>query len=277
MDGAESSLKPLPARPRALRQRSQSAVTKPSPDSAIDSDASKRSSVGVHRHRHTQSHHHIPHHPKRFVKDRLGLQNGSATASTPAELSKQTSRISEAPGVAEGRKESQTPTPAPFGLDGAVASQLVAGVDGEEVERLVLEEQWKNQKRQQELQSTLHSMSEQSMKTTRSLDDLYYALLEKLSGLRGTIGNLQELAGLTKRLHEQFREDAGELTGDLRKQIEAFGGFKAQQVKIEAIDGRMKESREKADRLSERLERARERVSALEVREKEWQDSVSCA
>ena len=114
------------------------------------------------------------------------------------------------------------------------------------------------------------------MKTTRRLDDLYYSLLEKLSGLRATISNLQELASLTARLHEQFREDTDDLTTDLRRQIEGFGGFKAQTVKIEAIDGRVRESRERADKLSERMERARKRVSALEVREKEWQDLISC-
>jgi polyhydroxyalkanoate synthesis regulator phasin len=112
------------------------------------------------------------------------------------------------------------------------------------------------------------------MKTTRRLDDLYYTLLEKLSGLRSTISNLQELAGLTAGLHEQFSEDTTDLMQDLGRQIKTFRGFETQQNDLEDIENRVRKSREKADGLSERLEKARRRVSRLEEREKEWQDSV---
>jgi chromosome segregation ATPase len=206
------------------------------------------------------------------VKDKLGLQNEDSKV----ELSRSVSRAQEkqddsgggggAGGSGSGARISRKEN----------GMGVAAEVDGEEVERLVLEEQWKNQKRQRELQSTLHALNEESMKTTRRLDDLYYTLLEKLSGLRSTINNLQELSGLTAQLHTHFREDTTELTSDLQRQIEAFGGFKAQQVKIETIDGRVRQSKSRADGLSERLEKARKRVSALEEREKEWQDSVNC-
>jgi hypothetical protein len=127
-----------------------------------------------------------------------------------------------------------------------------------------------------ELQAALHKLSEESMKTTRRLDDLYYTLLEKLSGLHTTINNMQELSGLTARLHGQFRTETSELTSDLQKQIDGFAGFKAQRGKIQDLDIRVKESKEKADGLSERLEAARKGVSALEKREKQYQDSISC-
>jgi chromosome segregation ATPase len=259
------SVKPLLNRPRVLRQRSQSAVT---PTDAVDSDTSKRSSL---KHRQTHSHHHIPHHPKRFAKDILGLQNEHSLA----DLSKQTSRISESSRDVAAQQqvnESRKASTVGYNPDGAAQSSL----DGDEVERMVWKEQWKNKARQSELRSTLHTLSEESMKTTRRLDDLYYDLLEKVSGLRSTINNLQELSGFTAQLHGQFKTETSRLTSDLQKQINGFKGFKTQQSKIDALDLRVKESKKKADGLSARLEAARERVSALEIREQEWQDSVSC-
>jgi len=114
------------------------------------------------------------------------------------------------------------------------------------------------------------------MKITRDLDDRYYQLLEKLSGLRATINNLQGLSVLTGQLHIQFRQGTDELETDLHKQIGGFGGFGAQRAKIEAMEIRVKEGKKKADGLSERLDAARGRVTRLEESEKEYQDSISC-
>jgi hypothetical protein len=88
------------------------------------------------------------------VKDKLGLQNGSGNST--AELSKTVSRASYRPvqgqtqaqeDVAGSRKGSQSLGVGVVGLDAGVQRVLAAG-DGDEMERLVLEEQWKNQKRQ---------------------------------------------------------------------------------------------------------------------------------
>lgn len=127
-----------------------------------------------------------------------------------------------------------------------------------------------------ELRSTLQTLSEDSMNATRQLDDVYYQLLEKISGLRLTIHNLQELSALTGQLHAHFGEDTEELKTELQKQVDAFGKFGAQKAEIEAMESRLKESRNKADSLSVRLDAARQRVSRLEESEKEYQDSISC-
>jgi hypothetical protein len=106
-------------------------------------------------HRHTHSHHHIPHHPKRFAKDILGFQNGHSFA----ELSKQSSRISEASEAAVAAaaagssvNESRKGSVAGYNLDGAVQSKLedggLGGSNAEEAERMVMREQWKNKARQ---------------------------------------------------------------------------------------------------------------------------------
>lgn len=126
-----------------------------------------------------------------------------------------------------------------------------------------------------ELRTTLQSLSELSMSTTRNLDDIYYSILEKSSTLQNTINSLQELSLLTKQLHHDFDDRADELKEVWQEQINSFGGFNAQKERIDDLDGRIKTSREKADKLSSRLQAARERIGVLEVQEGEWQATVN--
>jgi DNA repair exonuclease SbcCD ATPase subunit len=113
-----------------------------------------------------------------------------------------------------------------------------------------------------ELRAVLQTLSDQSLKTSRRLDDTYYSILEKVSILRQTIGTLQELSGLTRELHDNFKSDTTELVEDVTGQVEAFDGFKAQQDQVSGLEERIKAGKEKADALTARLERAKERVDA---------------
>lgn len=126
-----------------------------------------------------------------------------------------------------------------------------------------------------ELRESLQALSDQSMKTTRQLDDVYYSILEKLSALQSTIFNLQELSSMTKNLHTEFQSETGTFEADMREQIEAFGGFENSKQRIGGFETRVKTSKAKADELSARLESARARVLALEAEEKQYQDMVS--
>jgi uncharacterized coiled-coil DUF342 family protein len=126
-----------------------------------------------------------------------------------------------------------------------------------------------------DLRTTLQSLSELSMSTTRDLDDIYYSILDKASTLHNTINNLQELSLLTRQLHHDFDGHADELKEVWQEQINSFSGFNAQKEKIDGLDGRVKASREKADKLSSRLQAAQERIRVLEVREGEWQATVN--
>ncbi|KAF1975298.1 hypothetical protein BU23DRAFT_579302 [Bimuria novae-zelandiae CBS 107.79] len=113
-----------------------------------------------------------------------------------------------------------------------------------------------------ELRASLQSLSDQSLKTSRRLDDTYYSLLERVAQCRQTVGSLQELANLTSELHQNFQTDMGELAEDIEGQLEGFGGFEAQTEQVEKLEGRIKVGKEKATALAGRLEEAKRRVDA---------------
>jgi predicted RNase H-like nuclease (RuvC/YqgF family) len=122
-----------------------------------------------------------------------------------------------------------------------------------------------------DLCAALQSLSDQSLKTSRRLDDTYYSILEKVSVLRQTIGTLQELSGLTKELHDNFKTDTSELVEDVTGQVEAFDGFQTQQKQVSSLESRIKAGKEKADSLTARLAKAKERVDAKAKSEAQWQ------
>lgn len=122
-----------------------------------------------------------------------------------------------------------------------------------------------------DLRAALQTLSDQSLKTSRRLDDTYYSILEKVSVLRQTIGTLQELSGLTRELHENFESDTTELVEDVTGQVEAFDGFKTQQEQVCGLEERIKAGKERADALTARLDRAKERVDARAKSEAQWQ------
>ncbi|KNG51216.1 hypothetical protein DDE82_007997 [Stemphylium lycopersici] len=125
--------------------------------------------------------------------------------------------------------------------------------------------------RERDLRAALQTLSDQSLKTSRRLDDTYYSILEKVSVLRQTIGTLQELSGLTRELHENFESDTTELVEDVTGQVEAFDGFKTQQEQVCGLEERIKAGKERADALTARLDRAKERVDARAKSEAQWQ------
>lgn len=120
-----------------------------------------------------------------------------------------------------------------------------------------------------DLRTSLQTLSDQSLKVSRRLDDTYYSILEKVSLWRQTIGNLQELAGLTKELHENLEVDTQGLAEDIKGQFEGFDGFDAQQEQVTALEARIKAGKEKADALNARLAAAQRRVEARAKSEEE--------
>ncbi|KAJ4344168.1 hypothetical protein N0V95_006283 [Ascochyta clinopodiicola] len=131
--------------------------------------------------------------------------------------------------------------------------------------------------RKRDLRTVLQSLSDQSLKTSRRLDDTYYSILEKVSTLRQTIGTLQELSSLTKELHGNFETDAQELLDDVQGQFESSNNFDTQQKQLAALEERIRVGKDKADSLTTRLTAAKERVNARAKSEAQWEADTNQA
>jgi hypothetical protein len=111
-----------------------------------------------------------------------------------------------------------------------------------------------------------------SNNTTRRLDNTYYSVLEKLSVLQNTILSMQEIAGLTKSLNEEFKTESEEVINEVQGQLEGFNGFQSQEERISALQTRVKAGRDKIGTLGERVDIIRQRVESWEKAEFEWQE-----
>ncbi|KAI1107487.1 hypothetical protein F4804DRAFT_297165 [Jackrogersella minutella] len=122
------------------------------------------------------------------------------------------------------------------------------------------------------LRKSLMELSTSSTTTTRRLDDTYYAVLEKLGTLQGTIIALKELASMSQGLEENFKTESQGLVKELEQQAETFDHFDDQQKRIEELQGRIHEGRDKVGALSKRVDVVRERIEGWERADMEWQE-----
>ena len=110
---------------------------------------------------------------------------------------------------------------------------------------------------------------------TRRLDYTYYSLLEKITTLNTTITSFQGLADSTTTMFNDFEREVASMDQEIRKQVGDLKEFQPQLEKIEALEERMKLSRERAEALEGRLENMRADIDRWEKREAEWQTRVS--
>lgn len=110
---------------------------------------------------------------------------------------------------------------------------------------------------------------------TRRLDYTYYSLLEKITALNTTITSFQGLADSTSTTFNDFEREVASMDQEIRKQVGDLKEFQPQLEKIEALEERMKLSRERAGALESRLENMRGDIDRWEKREAEWQTRVS--
>lgn len=115
-------------------------------------------------------------------------------------------------------------------------------------------------------------LSATSTTTTGRLDETYFAILEKLGMLRGTVVALKELAGMSQELNEHFKVESQALVSELEQQADSFGQFDDQQKRIEELQGRIHAGRGKVEALSKRVDIVRERIEGWERADIEWQE-----
>ncbi|KAF2426460.1 hypothetical protein EJ08DRAFT_371999 [Tothia fuscella] len=241
-------------RPNTQRKRSYTTVPNSGPSHVSGDHLEPKKSS----HRHHHSHHHLPRRHGHGKESQLSrVQHIVSLDSRSGHSDTSSANGSRRESLAESGRQ-----------DRLVAPAVVRPED-------LARERQRIDVRNMELRSTLQTLSENSLKTTRELDDVYYSILEKVSVLAHTISTLQELSSLTRQLHEGFQGDARELESDIKSQIDGFEGFEKQKDTIEGYEKRMQDSKAKINDLTERLERARSRVQRLEKREGEWQATVS--
>lgn len=123
-----------------------------------------------------------------------------------------------------------------------------------------------NEKRDSELRRAIEKVEDLGMRSTRELDDTYYSILEKAEVMQDTVNEMQRLAEESKASREKFERDAQALQRDVGETIEGYEEFKPQQVRIESLVMRLRDSKSRTDTLNERLESARGRVEGYEKR-----------
>ncbi|KAF1959081.1 hypothetical protein CC80DRAFT_440307 [Byssothecium circinans] len=225
---------------------------------STDPAVSKKSHLHLHNHSHRHHHHRHSsrHHAKGAVQSAIQLHPPTSFGDL---LNKAKGSGSSTPAHTRSRRASvQVDAQTEDGKARRQEREDRKPVRREDVEV----ERGRVKARDEELRSSLQTLSNQSLKTSRRLDDTYYSLLERVSHLRQTLGNLQDLAGLTKELHENFDADTKQITEEIKGQFDSFGNFQEQQEQVTALEARIKAGREKADGLNARLTEAKKRVEA---------------
>lgn len=124
------------------------------------------------------------------------------------------------------------------------------------------------------LKQSLVDLNAFSTATTRRLDETYYAVLEKMSGLQSTVVALKELAETSRDIYGGFETDSRSLENDIVTQLSAVGRFDEQQKTIESLQGRITDGRQRIQGLSTRVDTVRERIEGWERSDKAWREST---
>jgi hypothetical protein len=136
----------------------------------------------------------------------------------------------------------------------------------------VKEEKERSLLRATELRNAITGLNDLPNNTTRRLDNTYYSVLEKLSALQSTIVSMKELAVLTRQLNEEFGTESEEVVRDVEGQLEGFEDFEEQRRRIQDLQTRVMDGRDKIKTLGTRVDIVKEKVEGWEKAEGEWQN-----
>ncbi|KAF2627765.1 hypothetical protein BU25DRAFT_340639 [Macroventuria anomochaeta] len=267
---------------RPLRPNVYDRESRPSVRVSSDPDSSSRRSH-LHKHKSSHRHHHhhdehrrhssTRHHAKEVVQSALQPPTSFGDLLKQARGSKENSPShsrsrSRRRSPARGESGEQQKTGEDVGLTIPPPRPLRPEEIEREAKRLIA---IGSNTKYRDLRAALQSLSDQSLKTSRRLDDTYYSILEKVSTLRQTIGTLQELSGLTKELHGNFETDAQDLLNDVKGQFENSDNFDVQQKQVAVLEERIRVGKEKADALTARLTEVKEKVDRRARSEAQWE------
>lgn len=92
--------------------------------------------------------------------------------------------------------------------------------------------------------------------------------------MTSSIASFQELATHTADLYADFERETSGLDQEIRRQLGQLDGFQPQIYKVESLETRMKDGKQKAEGLERRLDKMRGEIDGWEKREVEWQARV---
>ncbi|KAL2167240.1 hypothetical protein VTG60DRAFT_1564 [Thermothelomyces hinnuleus] len=245
-------------------------------------DTTKSSSPGRPRHQITRSISEISspirlHRRHSYRAGNEGERESRASAPQSAILAVQGKRSFELP-----RSEGVTPNLTPSASRRtsvlyASADEVMPAAEAPKENVLVnglSREQQHAAARESGLQRSLAELESFATTTTKQLDDTYYAFVEKLSALQGTIIALKELCERSRQLNDRFSTEADDLVTDISAQLDTFGQFEDQQKRIELLQGRIQAGRERIKSLSERVDAVSTRIESWERADREWQEKT---
>ncbi|KAF2861268.1 hypothetical protein K470DRAFT_257195 [Piedraia hortae CBS 480.64] len=120
------------------------------------------------------------------------------------------------------------------------------------------------------LRQTLNHVQDLGMRSTRHLDDTYYAILERASSLRGSVTKLQSLFSETTNLRHRLDEDATAFERDVDVRYENdTEELKAYKTTVEELVARLDRAKEKIKRLDGSVDAARNKVAKYERMEED--------
>jgi hypothetical protein len=128
---------------------------------------------------------------------------------------------------------------------------------------------------QAELRDRLADVGRQSGEIGRRLEYTYYALLEKLGSLVGTIHSFQSLSEQSRQLIKNFESETSKLDEDIQRRVSKFGStFEERDVRVAEMEERSMKAGRKAQELQTRLQNVRTIIENWEKREdaavKKW-------
>lgn len=89
------------------------------------------------------------------------------------------------------------------------------------------------------------------------------------------IQHLQELSADSRKLHEDFEDQAHHFESDFKSQVAAFSDFEEHERTITELENRIHDGAKRVETLSGRLEMARKTVEIWGERENQWQQKTA--
>lgn len=124
------------------------------------------------------------------------------------------------------------------------------------------------------LRRSMVELNSFSANASHRLDEAYYAVLEKMSTLQGTITMLKSLAETSQEICNKFDKESRGLENEVATQLGAFGQFQGQHTQITALQKRVDEGRGKMESLGSRLQAVQTRVEKWEQADRQWQEKT---